>query len=122
MVIKRILILITVFSLAGCTSMRPMDISEPDFAEQLEAGDHLVVYEKSGRVIDMTLAQVEDTKLVGSWHDNGYDTVDIEIDQIVKIEIEKISGPKTTAAVVGGIILIPVVAAGAAVAVVAGAY
>lgn len=116
---KLLILLISVVSLAGCTSMRPVDMAQPDFADRLETGDRLVVYEKHGRIIDMKLTQVEDGILFGSLTNNGLETVEVELADIEKIEIEKISGAKTTGAVVGGIILLPVVAAGAVLAVAA---
>jgi len=100
--------------------MRAMDATEADFAAQLETGDHLIVHEKNGRIVDMTFAQVDGNTLVGSLTGNGLETVEVEIDQILQIEVEKISGGKTTAAVVGGIVLLPIVAVGAGLAVMAG--
>lgn len=120
MITRMVVVLISVIALAGCTSMRAMDLSQADFAEQLETGDHLVVYEEGGRVVDMTFAQTDGNTLFGSLHSNGLESVEVEVDEIMKIEIEKISGAKTTAAVVGGIVLIPIVAVGAGLALVAG--
>lgn len=115
-----IVFLVMAISLAGCTSMRPMDPVQTDFATELETGDHLVVTEKDGRIVDMTFAQVEDGWLVGSLTKRPLDTVQVEIDQILKIEIEKISGGKTTAAVIGGIVLLPLAAVGVGLAAFAG--
>ena len=117
---KRTIILLTVISLAGCTSMRPMDVAEPGFVEQFEAGDHLVVHEKSGRVVDMTFVRADEGTLYGSWYGNGLSTVEVDIDQVLRVEVEKIFGGKTTAAVFGGLLLLPVVAAGAFAAGMAG--
>ena len=113
-------VLMTVIALTGCTSMRALDTSRADFTAQLETGDHLVITEKGGRIVDMTFVQVDGNTLFGSRHNNGMETVEVEIDQILQIEIEKISGAKTTAAVVGGIVLLPIVAVGAGLAVMAG--
>ena len=110
---RMIIFLITTISLIGCTSMRTMDAQQADLTEQLEAGDHLVVYEKSGRKVDMTLSEIDDGILYGSQFQNGLDTVEVEISEIVRIEIEKISGVKTTGAVLGIIVLLPFVALGA---------
>ena len=116
---KQLILLVTVFSLVGCTSMRPVDMAQADFADHFETGDHLVVYERQGRIIDMKLTQVEDGVLYGSLSTNGLTAVEVELADVEKIEIEKISGAKTTGAVVGGIVLLPVVAAGAVLAVAA---
>ena len=116
---KQLILFITVISLVGCTSMRTVDMSQSDFANHFETGDHLVVYEKQGRIVDMRLTQVDNGVLYGSPTDNGLITVEVNLADVEKIEIEKISGAKTTGAVVGGIVLFPVVAAGAVLAVAA---
>ena len=116
---KQLILLVTVFSLVGCTSMRPVDMTQSDFADNFETGDHLVVYERQGRIIDMKFTGIEDGVMFGSLSDNGLVSVEVVLADIDKIEIEKISGAKTTGAVVGGIILLPIVAAGAVVGIAA---
>ena len=46
---KLIVILIAGISLMGCTTMKPVDIRKSDLTEQLDVGDHVIVYEKTGR-------------------------------------------------------------------------
>ena len=116
---KYLILLISVISLVGCTSMRAVDMGQSNFADHFETGDHLVVYEKQGRIVDMKLTQVENGVLYGSLSDNGLTTIEISLADVEKIEIEKISGAKTTGAVIGGIVLLPVVAAGAVLGVAA---
>lgn len=107
---KLIIILIAGISLTGCTTMRPVDTQQTDFAERLETGDHLVVYEESGRIVDMTLDAIDGDYLEGTSAVDGFVYVDVNINDIEKIEAEKIDGVKTTLAVVGGvIILVPLV-------------
>ena len=108
--IRLIVILVSILSLAGCTSMRPMDMAQADFPAQLEMGDHLVVYEKGGRIVDMTFTEVDGDYITGSLTANPMHTVEIRIDEILQVEIEKISGGKTAAAVVGGAVLLPIAA------------
>ncbi len=103
---KLIIILITAVSLIGCTTMRPMDTRETDLSSQLEIGDHLVVYENSGRIVEITLTEIDGEFLRGRRLDGSVGSAQIEIANIEKIEVEKISGVKTTLAVVGGIIVI----------------
>ena len=116
---KQLILFLSVISLVGCTSMRTIDMAQSDFADHFEAGDHLVIYEKQGRIVDMKLTQVENDVLYGSLSDNGLTTVEVSLADVEKIEIEKISGAKTTGAIVGGIVLLPVVAAGAVLGVAA---
>jgi len=116
---KQLILLVSIISLAGCTSMRVVDMAQADFADSFETGDHLVVYERQGRIVDMTFTKLENGVLYGSLTNDGLMTVEVDLADIEKVEIEKISGAKTTGAVVGGIILLPVVAAGAVLGVAA---
>jgi hypothetical protein len=113
---NKLILLVSLIPLVGCTSMRVVDMAPADFADQLEAGEHLVVYEKYGRIVDMKVTKIEDGVLFGSLSSNGLQAVEVRLEDIEKIEIEKISGAKTTGAVVGGIVLLPFVAAGAVLA------
>ena len=87
-----------------------MDTSQADFPAQLEMGDHLVVYEKGGRIVDMTFTEVEGDYLYGSLTSNPMHSVEVKIDEVLQVEIEKVSGGKTAAAVVGGVVLLPIAA------------
>lgn len=116
---KQLIVMLFIVSLAGCTSMRTVDMAQADFADSFETGDHLVVYEKQGRIIDMTFTKLDGGVLYGSLTNDGLMTVEVYLTDIEKVEIEKISGAKTTGAVVGGIILLPIVAAGAVLGVAA---
>ncbi len=103
---KLTVILIAGISLVGCTTMRPMETEQSKLTEQLEVGDHLIVYEKSGRIVDMTLDVIDGDSLEGTLAGNNFVPVEVDIDDIEKIEVEKIDGVKTTLAVVGGVIVI----------------
>jgi hypothetical protein len=103
---KLTVILIAGISLVGCTTMRPVETEQSKLTEQLEVGDHLIVYEKSGRIVDMTLDVIDGDSLEGTLAGNNFIPVEVDIDDIEKIEVEKIDGVKTTLAVVGGVIVI----------------
>ncbi len=103
---KLTVILIAGISLVGCTTMRPIETGQANLTEQLEAGDHLVIYEKSGRIVDMTLEVIDGDSLEGTLAGNNFIPVEVDINDIEKIEVEKIDGVKTTLAVVGGTIVI----------------
>ncbi len=117
---KLIIVLIAAVSLIGCTSMRPMSTQDTDLSAQLEMGDHLVVFENTGRIVDMTLTEIDGDILRGRSTDGSMGPTQIDIANIEKIEVEKISGVKTTLAVVGGIIVIVPLAALALLAVAMG--
>ncbi len=103
---KLTVILIAGISLVGCTTMRPVETEQSNLSEQLEAGDHLIAYEKSGRIVDMTLDVIDGDSLEGTLAGNNLIPVEVDISDIEKIEVEKIDGVKTTLAVVGGTIVI----------------
>ena len=102
---KLIIILLASISMIACTTMRPIDREKYELNEKLEIGDHLVVYEKTGRIVDMKLDSIEGDYLEGTSTDGFPTMVDVKIDDIEKIEVEKIDGVKTTLAVVGGAIV-----------------
>lgn len=107
--IQIIIILLAGLALSGCTSMRAIE-STISLAEQVSVGDHLVVYEKSGRVVDMTVRVIDTDKLSGTLGTEGGAPVDVLLADIEKIEVEKIDGAKTTLAVVGvTVVAVPVV-------------
>ena len=103
---KLIVILIAGISLVACTTMRPIETQQSNLTEQIEVGDHLVIYEKSGRIADMTLTLIDGDSLHGSLADSRRTPVQVDINDIEKIEVEKIDGVKTTLAVIGGAIVI----------------
>lgn len=111
---KLIICLVAAIALVGCTSMRPMDAARVDLATQLDPGDHLVVYERSGRVLDMKFRDIEDERIRG-WATDTSGPVSVAVADIERLEIEKVDGVKTTLAVAGGTIAIAVIAVGAAV-------
>ena len=61
----------------------------------------------------MTLTEIDGGVLRGSYRGQGLQSVEVFIDDIAMLEVEKISAGKTTAAVIGGIVLLPIVALGA---------
>ena len=114
-------ILVCILSLVGCTSMRPLDATQTDLATHLETGDRVVVYETGGRIVDMKLTQVDGEYLIGSLTEQPMHSVEVRIDEIHQIEVEKISGGKTAAAIIGGVILLPIAAVGFGLSVADGA-
>ncbi len=104
------------FALAGCTTMQEVKQKEGLLTDFLEIGDHIVVYETNGRIVDMRFVLVEGDVLRGSLFDDGLELVEIKLEHIEKIEAERIAFGRTTAAVLGGIVLAPLAAVGAGLA------
>lgn len=111
---RSIVFAVAAICLAGCTSMRPMDARTTDLASELDVHDRVIVYEKSGRILDMEYRDIQDGEIRG-WATDGSGTVSARVDDIERLEIEKIDGVKTTLAVVGGSALALVAVAAIAV-------
>jgi len=103
---KLIVVLVTMISMFGCTTMRQMDARRGGLQTQLEFNDHLVIYESSGRIIDMTFIEIDNARIRGRLTDGSQGPISVDLDDIEKMEIEKIDGVKTTLAVVGGTVII----------------
>ncbi len=110
---KLIIILIAAISLIGCTSMRTVNSQRSSLIAQLAAGDHLIVYEKSGRKVDMILRSINVDSLRGTLADNSSIPVVVEIDDIKKIKVERHDKVKSMAAFLGVItVAVPILAIG----------
>jgi len=111
-----ILMMLFVTVLTGCTTMQEVKPKDRPLADYLDIGDHIVVYEKSGKIIDMRFVLIEGDVLRGSLFNDGLAPVEIRLDQIEKVEAERIAAGRSAAAVLGGIILAPLAAVGAGLA------
>ncbi len=108
--------ILLLFALVGCTTMQEVKQQEGLLTDYLEIGDHIMVYETSGRMVDMRFVLVEGNVLRGSLFDDGLEAVEIKLEHIEKIEAERIALGRTTAAVLGGVVLAPIAALGAGLA------
>jgi hypothetical protein len=104
MINKRLRAIVTLLCLAqlvGCTSMRPVESAGSSPVEQLKPGDHLVIYEKTGRVVDMTLLSIDGDTLSGILAADPKRTIKVDVVDIEKVQREDIDSVKTTLAVAG---------------------
>jgi len=83
----------------GCTSTRSM---EGDRIERLKVGEDVTVYENSGRVSKLTLANITPDEIAGQYLGNGQ-TITMPREEIREIEVERIDYVKSAAAGVGGV-------------------
>ena len=102
---KLIIVLVTLICMVGCTTMRPVENAPSELSQNLEMGDKLTIYEKTGRIYEMTLTEMSNDSLHGIGLKNPVQ-ITVQLADIEKIEVEKIDGVKTTVAVIGGLILI----------------
>ncbi len=114
--IYRSTIILLLFALAACTTMQAVKQQEGLLTDYLVIGDHIIVYATDGRIVDMRFVLVEGDVLRGSLFDDGLEPVEIKLEHIEKIEAERIAFGKSTAAVLGGIVLAPLAAVGAGLA------
>lgn len=101
---------LVIFSIVGCTSMKPVKQESPE--QSIEFKDRILVYEKSGRIVDMRVVKIDNHQIVGSLTDDPLSSVTIAFDDIEKIELESVDGGKTVLAVLGGILLLPIMLLG----------
>ena len=96
----------------GCTSMRELRPSDRALDEVLRTGDHVIVYEDTGRIVDMRYVRTDGSLLRGSLFEDGLTPVAVEMERIERVEIERVAVGRTSLAVAGGIILAPIAALG----------
>lgn len=101
---------IAIFCMVGCTSMKPVEHESPE--QSIQFKDRILVYEKNGRIVDMKVVKIEQNQIIGSLTEDPLSSVSIHFDDIEKIELESVDGGKTVLAVVGGILLLPILLLG----------
>lgn len=111
------MLLCIVLALGGCTTMKEVKRAEGSLTDYLEIGDHIIVYTAAGQIIDMRYVLIEDDVLRGSLYSDGLEPVQVRLDEIRKIEAERIAAGRTTAAVLGGVVLAPIAAMAAGLAI-----
>lgn len=107
MKLKLILAMLALTSIVGCTSIQTVNPATTNLAEQLEAGENLVVYERAGRVIKMTLVSIQGETLNGTLTDSPETAVAVNFADIYQLKVERIDKRKTTIAVLGLLVGIP---------------
>ena len=109
--IALLVILCMVFA-QGCTTLKDVSDTSVPLDQLLETGDHIIVYEHNGQIVDMRFVVLDGDVIRGSLTSNGLEVVTVNVNDIEKMEMEKIHGGLTTAAVIGGIVLLPIAAMG----------
>ncbi len=103
---KLFVILLCITSLVGCTSMQSIDSGSTRLTDHLEVGDRLIVQEKSGRTLAMSLLMFDEEQIIGAICGDPRRQVEIMVADIEKIEVEKLDGGMTALAVVGGTVAV----------------
>ena len=98
---------------AGCTTMKELPTAGQGYAGRLKTGDHIVVYETTGRVLDLRFVRLDGDRLFGSLAKDGREAVEVRVADIEKIEVERVAAGRTAGLVLGAIVLLPIAAVGA---------
>ena len=105
---KKSLLLLLTFALSCCTSLNKLDYyKEVDLSSIVSIGDKLSVTQNSGDNYYLKVVSTKETQMVGTLMETG-EGITITVDDIEYIEVETIDGGKTTLAIMGGIVLIPI--------------
>lgn len=107
-----LIIFTSLVATAGCTSMREIEFTDRPLPELLRPGDHLLVYQNDGRILDIRYVRIDGSLLRGSLYADGLEPVAIDLAQVERLEVERIAAGRTTLAIAGGIVLAPVAALG----------
>jgi hypothetical protein len=95
--------------LPGCTSMRPIK-EDQAIGDRVKVGDKVELIDKAGYISTFTVGKVTPVDIAGT-AENGRN-VTIAIEDIETIKVEQIDGAKTTLAVAGGLVAVPIIIAG----------
>lgn len=101
---------IAALCLSGCTTMRTVDHQGFPLTDLVAVGNTYTFTKTSGSRIVMEVTEVTNSYVVGT-RANGLGTT-IEVNDLREIEVEKVEGGKTTLAVLGGIVIVPIAIVG----------
>lgn len=96
--------------LAGCTSIRSVPIQAGDPGSKFKKGEQVSVYLKNGDAHTILFSRATGTQIRGVNVNRPYDQLVFNYADIAEIKAERINTPKTVGAIVGGIVLIPILA------------
>jgi hypothetical protein len=111
---KQFICILTILSLVGCTTFKPVEYQEVSLPEIVEVGKTYKFTEVDGSVTEMKVTAVSEKEVTGTLEHGAGKT--IQAVDLQSIEVETIDGGKTTLAVIGGIILLPIAIIGIIVA------
>jgi len=106
------LTLLVLFLSSGCMTMRPLD-DDQALTEVIKTGDKVEVIEKDGHINEFTVGKITEQFIAGNDEIGSHVTIPLE--KIETISVEKVHGGRTTLAVLGGIVAIPIILVGAVV-------
>lgn len=108
--VNYLLISVLLISSTGCMSMRPVE--DPSaLIDHVEVGDKVELIQKDGYINTFTVGKITDAFIAGSTDSGSH--VSVLTQDIERVSVEKVDGGRTTLAVMGGIVAIPIILLGA---------
>jgi len=98
-------------SSSGCMTMRALS-NDISITEAIKIGDKVEIIERDGYINKFTVGKIHEQFVAGN--DENGSHVSIPLEKIESVSIEKVDGGRTTLAVMGGIVAIPIILFGAA--------
>ncbi len=104
---------------AACTTVKTIDDSEEKtYSEQIDVGDKIRLIYLDGRVRDIRVTAIDETKISGTPHDSKFKRaigpgIVAEWTDVYQAERVKVSALRTAGATLGVVIAIPVIVVGA---------
>ena len=108
--INWITVVALIISSSGCMTMRPLQ-NDISITEAIKVGDKVEIIERDGYINKFTVGKIHEQFVAGN--DERGSHVSIPLEKIESVSIEKVDGGRTTLAVMGGIVAIPIILFGA---------
>ena len=105
-----LLISTLLISTTGCMTMRPVG-GATALTDAIKIGDKVELIEKDGYINKFTVGMITEQFVAGT--DERGSHVSIPLENVESVSVEKVDGGRTTLAVMGGIVAIPIVLFGA---------
>jgi len=105
-----LLISALLISTTGCMTMRPLEATTA-LTNAIKVGDKVELIEKDGYINKFTVGKITEQFVAGT--DERGSHVSIPLENVESVSVEKVDGGRTTLAVMGGIVAIPIVLFGA---------
>ena len=116
---KPIVAWMLIITLSACTTLNQAQLTRDSVNPEqyriqpsLEIKDKIRVYLKTGEIIDMTYVSSDNTSIKGSLIQDPLTAQTINYQDIQRIEVEEVDGAMTTLAVIGSVLLLPIVIIG----------
>jgi hypothetical protein len=97
--------LIAILILAGCTTMKPVEMSPDQLHDQISSGDivgpgdQVKLFTSDGKTHELKVSAITDTSIVG-------DDIEVPIDDVIAMETKEFSGGDTSVLVLSSTLVL----------------